>query len=71
MLERVVLKLITDYFKIISVKVLAAFFRAMFENVRLKMCLHTNMVSFTEQLVQKIIAQKIISQKAGAEFPKE
>ena len=29
------------------------------------------MISFTWELVQKIIVQKVISVKAGAEFPKE
>ena len=33
--------------------------------------LNTHMISFTQQRVQKIIVQKIIWKKAGAEFPKE
>ena len=40
-----------------------------FFKLRIKQSLSTNMILFTEQLVQKIIVQKIISEKTGAQFP--
>ena len=39
--------------------------------LRIKQSLSTNMTLFTKQLVQKIIVQKSISEKTGAQVPKE